>query len=81
MPLHFGNTYYPKIIGFAMPFFTILSSLGSSLTGWIHDATHSYILAWKHAILVLTIGLVILILASPPLYPSIRGNGAITVAG
>ena len=78
MPLYFGKTYYPKIIGFAMPFFSILGSLGSPLTGWIHDGTHSYIPAWKLAILVLTIGLVSLILARPPVHPSIRGDGAIS---
>ena len=78
MPLYFGKTYYPKIIGFAMPFFSILGSLGSPLTGWIHDVTHSYIPAWKLAILVLTIGLVSLILARPPVHPSIKGDRSIS---
>jgi MFS transporter, OFA family, oxalate/formate antiporter len=80
MPLYFGKAYYPKIIGFAMPFFTILGSLGSPLTGWIRDVTGSYRPAWELAILVLMIGLVSLILARPPVHPSLRGNRANTVA-
>jgi MFS family permease len=81
MPFYFGKTHYPRIIGFAMPFFTILGSLGSPLTGWIHDVTGSYMPAWKLAILILTIGLVSLILARPPVHPSIRENRANSMAG
>jgi MFS family permease len=80
MPLYFGKTYYPKIIGFAMPFFTILGSLGSPLTGRIRDITGSYRPAWELAIFVLMIGLVSLILARPPVHPSLRGNRANAVA-
>jgi MFS family permease len=76
MPLYFGKTNYPKIIGFAMPFFAILGSLGSPLTGWIHDVTGSYMQAWKLAILILAIGLVSLILARPPVHPSIGKSQA-----
>jgi OFA family oxalate/formate antiporter-like MFS transporter len=80
MPLYFGKTHYPKIIGFAMPFFTILGSLGSPLTGKIHDKTGSYMLAWKMAILALAIGLVSLILARPPVHPSLRKERANSMA-
>jgi MFS transporter, OFA family, oxalate/formate antiporter len=76
LPLYFGRTYYPKIIGFALPFLTILGSLGSPLTGWIRDITGSYMPAWKLAIVILIIGLVSLILARPPVHPSVRRNGA-----
>jgi len=81
MPLYFGRTHYPRIMGFAMPFITILGSLGSPLTGRIFDVTGSYMLAWKLAILILTIGLISLILARPPVHPSIRGSRASSIAG
>jgi MFS family permease len=72
LPLYFGKTNYPKIIGLVLPFSTIIGSLGSPLTGWIYDITGSYKLAWEMAILILTIGLVSLILARPPVHPSMR---------
>ena len=81
MPLYFGKTHYPQIIGFALPFSTILGSIGSPLTGWIRDITGSYRSAWELAILILAIGLVSLILARPPVHPSIRGNRANSIAG
>ncbi len=80
MPLYFGRTHYPKIIGYAMPFLTILGSLGSPLTGWIRDITGSYMLAWEVAIFVLIIGLVALIFARPPMHPSLRAKRENAVA-
>ncbi len=74
IPLYFGKTYYPKIIGLALPFSSILGSIGSPLTGWLRDITGSYKTAWEMAIVILTIGLVALILARPPVHPSIRRN-------
>jgi cyanate permease len=71
MPLYFGKTYYPQIIGFALPFSTVPGSIGSPLTGWIRDVTGSYKLAWELAILILAIGFISLILARPPVHPSV----------
>jgi MFS family permease len=76
MPLYFGKTYYPQIIGFALPFSTVIGSVGSPLTGWIRDTTGSYRSAWELAILILTIGLISLILARPPVHPSLRETRA-----
>jgi cyanate permease len=61
--------------------FTILGSLGSPLTGWIRDITGSYRSAWELAILILAIGLVSLILAHPPVHPSLAQNRANPMAG
>jgi OFA family oxalate/formate antiporter-like MFS transporter len=72
IPLYFGKTHYPKIIGYSMPFLTIIGSLGSPLTGWIRDTTGSYMLAWKLAILVLVIGLISIVLARSPIHPSLK---------
>jgi MFS family permease len=74
MPLYFGRTHYPRIMGYAMPPITILGSLGSPLTGWIRDITGSYKSAWELAILILAVGFVSLILARPPVHPSIKEN-------
>jgi MFS family permease len=80
VPLYFGKTHYPKIMGFAMPFLTIIGSLGSPLTGWIRDITGSYMLAWKIAILVLIIGLISILLARPPVHPSLRKGPVASMA-
>ena len=80
MPLYFGKTHYPKIMGYAMPFLTIIGSLGSPLTGWIRDITGGYMLAWKIAVLVLLIGLVSILLARPPIHPSLRKDPAASIA-
>ena len=76
IPLYFGKTHYPQIVGFALPFSTVLGSLGSPVTGWIRDSTGSYQSAWELAIVILAIGLVSLILARPPVHPSRRENRA-----
>jgi MFS family permease len=76
LPLYFGKTYYPKIIGYSMPFITIIGALGSPATGWIRDVTGSYMLAWKLAILVLIIGFVSVLLARSPIHPSLRKDPA-----
>ena len=76
IPHYFGKTHYPRIVGFALPFSTILGSLGSPVTGWIRDSTGSYKSAWELAIIILAIGLVSLILARPPVHPSRRENRA-----
>ena len=81
IPLYFGKTHYPQIIGFALPFSTVLGSIGSPLTGWIRDSTGSYKSAWELAIVILAIGLVSLILARPPVHPSMRENRADSIVG
>jgi len=37
MPLYFGRSHYPKIMGLAQPFSTIPGSIGSPRTGAIRD--------------------------------------------
>jgi MFS family permease len=72
VPLYFGKTHYPKIMGYVLPFSTILGGLGNPLAGRIRDITGSYVLAWKVSIVVLTVSLVFLILARPPVHPSVK---------
>jgi len=72
VPLYFGKTYYPKIMGYVLPFSTIIGGLGNPLAGRIRDITGDYMLAWKISIIVLIISLVFLILARPPVHPSLK---------
>jgi MFS family permease len=74
-PVYFGKTHYPKIFGYMRPFITIISSLGSPLAGRIRDITGNYTLAWEISVGVLIIGLVLLILAKPPIHPTLRKAG------
>ncbi len=72
VPLYFGKTYYPKIMGYVLPFSTIIGGLGNPLAGRIRDNTGSYMLEWKVSIVILAISLVFLILARPPVHPSLK---------
>ena len=76
MPLYFGRTHYPKIMGYAIPFLTIIGSLGSPAAGWIRDTTGSYMLAWKLSIFILIIGLLSLMFARMPVHPTLKREPA-----
>jgi len=71
-PVYFGKTHYPKIMGYTKPFITIISSLGSPLSGWIRDVTGHYTLAWQISAIIFALGLMFLILARPPVHPTLR---------
>ncbi len=77
-PVYFGKTHYPKIFGYMKPFITIISSLGSPLAGRIRDVTGNYTLAWEISVLILSISLVLLILAKPPVHPILRDGKTVT---
>ncbi len=72
VPLYFGKTYYPKIMGYILPFSTIIGGLGNPLAGRIRDVTGSYTLAWQVSIIILIISLIFLVLARPPVHPSLK---------
>lgn len=72
IPNYFGVTYYPKIMGFIRIFWTFIGGLGGPAAGFIFDETGSYLLAFKCAIPIGIIGLVCLILAKPPVHPSLK---------
>ena len=74
--LHLSTTYYAQLIGFGMPFATILGSIGSPITGHIREVTGSYRLLREPAIPVLMIGFVSLILARFPMHPLFWENRA-----
>ena len=78
VPAFFGKTYYPKIAGFTLPFATLIGSIGSPLTGRIRDVTGSYEMAWQLAIIIIAIGLVAMILARPPIHPSLKKTASVS---
>jgi MFS family permease len=70
-PVYFGKTHYPRIMGYVRPF-TIIGSLGSPLSGWIRDITGHYTLAWQISVVIFAAALIFLILARPPVHPTLR---------
>jgi MFS family permease len=71
-PDYFGRSEFPKIMGFTTPVTTIGSSLGAPIAGFIRDTTGSYIPAFQLCMALLLVGFVCIILAKPPMHPSLR---------
>ncbi|NLA76198.1 MAG: MFS transporter, partial [Deltaproteobacteria bacterium] len=72
IPDYFGRTEFPKMMGYTMPFTTFLSAAGTPVAGYIREATGSYIPAFQFAIAVLALGLIFILLAKPPVHPSLK---------
>jgi MFS family permease len=75
-PDYFGRTEFPKIMGYTMPFNTFISSLGAPLTGYIRDATGSYIPAFRILLILLVASFFCILFAKPPVHPSLKGSRA-----
>jgi MFS family permease len=71
-PDYFGRSEFPKIMGYTMPFNIILSSFGAPITGFIRDATGSYIPAFQLCFVLLLISFFCILFAKPPVHPSLR---------
>jgi MFS family permease len=69
---YFGRTNYPKIVGIAIPFATILGSAGPLVAGAMYDKTGSYTLPFTITVILLVMSVVCMILAPPPKHPSLR---------
>jgi MFS family permease len=72
IPDYFGRTEFPKMMGYTMPFTTILSAFGFPVAGYIREATGSYIPAFQLCIALLVVGLIFVIFARPPVHPSLK---------
>jgi len=73
-PDYFGRSEFPKIMGYTMPFNTFISSVGAPLAGYIRDRTGSYVPAFKVFLVLLVISFFCILLAKPPLHPSLKGK-------
>jgi MFS family permease len=73
-PDYFGRTEFPKIMGYTMPFNTFVSSLGAPITGYIRDATGSYVPAFQVLLVLLIVSFFCILFAKPPLHPSLKAH-------
>ena len=73
-PDYFGRTEFPKIMGYTMPVTTFISAFGVTFAGHMYDIRGSYIPAFKIMLGMLVVSGVSIILAKPPVHPSLKGN-------
>jgi MFS family permease len=72
IPNYFGASDYPRIMGCVRLFWTFIGGAGAPLAGLVREASGSYTPAFQGAVVVVVAGLVCLILARPPVHPSLR---------
>jgi len=70
-PNYFGMKEFPKIMGYMMPFSTIVGSLGAPAAGFIRDSMGSYIPAFEISLAMLILAFFCIFFARPPLHPSL----------
>lgn len=73
-PDYFGRSEFPKIMGYTMPFNTLLSSLGAPMAGFIRDRTGSYVLSFELFLVLLGISFFCILFAKPPIHPSLKNQ-------
>jgi MFS family permease len=71
-PNFFGVSEFPKIMGYTMPFNTIVSSFGATVTGFIFQKTGRYLPAFELSVVLLVIAFICIIFAKPPVHPSLK---------
>lgn len=71
-PDYFGRSEFPKIMGYTMPFNTLISSFGAPIAGFIRDRTGSYIPALRVFLVLLVIAFFCILFAKPPVHPSLK---------
>jgi MFS family permease len=74
IPDYYGRTEFPKMMGYTMPFTTFISAAASPAAGYIRDTTGTYIPAFQLSIALLVLGFIFLILARPPVHPSLKAS-------
>jgi len=63
---YYGRAHYAEIMGWRIPFMTLITAAGPIVPGFIYDHTGSYILAFTVVAAMLGVGLVCALLARPP---------------
>jgi MFS family permease len=71
-PNYFGMKEFPKIMGYMMPFGTLIGSLGSPAAGFIRDNMGSYIPAFQISLVMLILSFFCIFFARPPVHPSLK---------
>jgi MFS family permease len=73
IPNYFGMKEFPKIMGYAMPIGIFLGATGAPGAGFIREMTGSYIPAFQITLAISVIAFICIVLAKPPVHPSIKG--------
>lgn len=74
IPNYFGMKEFPKIMGYAMPIGIILGAIGAPGAGYIREMKGSYIPAFQIALAIAAIAFICIVLAKPPVHPSLSGQ-------
>ncbi len=73
-PDYFGRSEFPKIMGYTSPITLIVSGFGAPVTGFIRDATGSYIPAFQMSLAILIAAFFCILFARPPVHPSLKAK-------
>ena len=73
-PDYFGRSEFPKIMGYTMPFNSIVSSIGAPFTGYMREWFGSYIPAFRIFLVLLIISFFCILFAKPPVHPSLKSS-------
>jgi MFS family permease len=71
-PNYFGVSEFPKIMGYTMPFNTIVSSFGATFAAYIFQKTGKYMPAFQVSIALLAVAFICILFAKPPMHPSLK---------
>ena len=71
-PAYFGRESCSKIMGISLPFTMFMMAAGAPFAGFLFDFTGSYVVPFSMLVVVLAAGLGCLLLAKPPVHPSLR---------
>ena len=71
LPNYFGMKEFPKIMGYMMPFSTLIGSLGAPAAGFIRDNMGSYVPAFQISLVMLILAFFCIYFARPPVHPSL----------
>jgi MFS family permease len=71
-PNYFGVSEFPKIMGYTMPFNTLVSSFGTPVASEIRHKMGTYIPAFQLSIVLLIVALICIVFAKPPVHPSLK---------
>jgi MFS family permease len=69
---YFGRTEFPKIMGYTMPFNTIISGVAPLITGHIRDKHTNYMLVFEILLALLAVSFLCIVFAKPPVHPSLK---------
>ena len=75
-PSFFGSKHNAKIIGTSLPITMILGGLGAPFAGFVYDLSGSYMIPFSTVIVLLTVAVVFVSLARPPLPITRRDDSA-----